>query len=131
MMKRLFLLAIILPMLFVACDKEDSKPKHQISGLWELTKSYNGYDRVWYYADEDLQELHEIEFSDDGSGQFNDYFVSGVSVRPFAWVVTDNQLRLLMGEDADEYRSYIIEDINKNELVLYRENVTSYYKRMK
>lgn len=132
-MKKLFvLLAIALPMLLISCNKDDEKKEQDaIVGLWELTKSYIEEDNRWYYAEDDISQLHEIEFCGDGSGQFNDYYKSEIRVTPFAWVVADKQLRMVMGENSDSYKAYVIESMSENELIISREKVRSYYKRMK
>ncbi len=124
------MLATMLPLLFVACSNDDEKvSQSELVGLWELSKKYIPEDNRWYYAEEDIDELHEMEFCDDGSGQFNDYYKSNISIKPFYWVVADKQLRLVLGEDSNSYEAYWLESLSEDELVLKRDDGTSYYKR--
>jgi hypothetical protein len=42
MKKLIFMLATMLPLMFVACndnENDEKQPKHQIVGLWELEKA--------------------------------------------------------------------------------------------
>ncbi|MDO5487844.1 MAG: hypothetical protein Q4F42_05125 [Rikenellaceae bacterium] len=133
MKKLIFILATMLPLLFVACsNKDETTPQNEIVGLWELSKKYIPEDNRWYYAEENIDELHEVEFYDDGSGQFNNYYKSDIATIPFYWTVTDKQLRLVLGEGSDSYEAYWLESLSSNEMVLKDANdATSYYKRRK
>ena len=133
MKKLIFILATMLPLLFIACsDKDETTPQNEIVGLWELSKKYIPEDNRWYYAEENIDELHEVEFYDDGSGQFNNYYKSGIAIIPFYWVVADKQLRLVLSENNESYEAYWLESLSGNELILTdADNATSYYTRRK
>lgn len=133
MKKLIFILATMLPLLFVACNnKDEATLQNEIVGLWELSKKYIPEDNRWYYAEEDIDELHEVEFYDDGSGQFNNYYKSGIVTIPFYWVIADKQLRLVLSENSESYEAYWLESLSGNELILTgADNATSYYKRRK
>ncbi len=133
MKKLIFILATMLPLLFASCNNDEkTTPESEIIGLWELSKKYIPEDNRWYYAEEDIDELHEVEFYDDGSGQFNNYYKSGIATTPFYWVVADKQLRLVMGKNSESYEAYWLESLSGNELVLRGvDDATSYYKRRK
>ena len=133
MKKLIFILATMLPLLFVACSyKDEATLQNEIVGLWELSKKYIPEDNRWYYAEEDIDELHEVEFYDDGSGQFNNYYKSGIVTIPFYWVIADKQLRLVLSENSESYEAYWLESLSGNELILTdADNATSYYKRRK
>ncbi len=126
MKKLIFMLVAMLPMFFVACDKDDA-PKHEIVGLWELTKTYA--DGKWNNVEGDLSNLYQLEFNNDYSGNFTSYYNIGISTETFTWQIADNQLRLIL--EGDKYTAYQIEQLGKEELILYREDVVSYYKRVK
>ncbi len=131
MKKLFFIVALVLPLVFTSCKKDDAITTNEFVGLWELCKIYFPQEDRWYYAEKDIDELHEVEFYDDGSGQFNNYYKSHIDVAPFYWVVTDKQLRLVMGENVDSYEAYWLESINSKELIISNEEKTSYYKRVK
>ena len=120
------MLAAMLPMFFVACSKDET-PKHEIVGVWELTKTY--VDNGWVNVEGDLSRLYQLEFKNNYSGKFTYYSNLGTSIENFTWQVADNQLRLLL--DGDKYNAYQIEQISDGELILYREDVVTYYKRVK
>ena len=126
MKKLIFMLVTMLPMFFVACDKDET-PKHEIVGLWELTKTY--VDGGFVNIEGDLSKLYQLEFNNDYSGKFTYYYNIGISSESFTWQVADNQLRLIL--EGDNYTAYQIEQISKRELILFREEVISYYKRVK
>ena len=67
MKKLIFMLVTMLPMFFVACDKDET-PKHEIVGLWELTKTY--VDGGFVNIEGDLSKLYQLEFNNDYSGKF-------------------------------------------------------------
>ena len=120
------MLVAMLPMLFVACSKDET-PKHEIVGVWELTKTY--VDNRWVNVEGDLSKLYQLEFNNNYSGKFTYYSNLGTSIENFTWQVADDQLRLLL--DGDKYNAYQIEQIGDEELILYREEVVTYYKRVK
>ena len=126
MKKLILMLVAMLPMLFVACSKDET-PKHEIVGVWELTKTY--VDNRWVNVEGDLSKLYQLEFNNNYSGKFTYYSNLGTSIENFTWQVADDQLRLLL--DGDKYNAYQIEQISDEELILYREEVVSYYKRVK
>ena len=120
------MMVAMLPMFFVACDK-DEIPKHEIVGLWELTKTY--VDNRWVDNEGDLSRLSQLEFNNNYSGKFTYYSNLGTSSETFTWQVVDNQLRLIL--QGDKYNAYQIEQLGYTELILYRDEVVSYYKRVK
>ena len=129
MRKLIFIMATLLPLFFVACNKEE-EPTSKIVGLWELSQMYFPDEQRWYNAEVDIEELHEVEFKNDGSGQFNDYYKSEIRITPFYWVLTDTQLRLVVGADGDRYEAYRLGELNDNELIIQNDEATSYYKRV-
>jgi hypothetical protein len=126
MKKLIFMMVAMLPMFFVACDKDET-PKHEIVGLWELTKTY--VDNRWVDDEGDLSRLSQLEFNNNYSGKFTYYSNLGTSFETFTWQVVDNQLRLIL--QGDKYNAYQIEQLGYTELILYRDEVVSYYKRVK
>ena len=120
------MMVAMLPMFFVACDKDET-PKHKIVGLWELTKTY--VDNRWVDDEGDLSRLSQLEFNNNYSGKFTYYSNLGTSSETFTWQVVDNQLRLIL--QGDKYNAYQIEQLGYTELILYRDEVVSYYKRVK
>ena len=130
-MKRVFwALAMALPMLFVACNKDDDQGnKNSIIGLWELTKAYIEEDDRWWYAEEDMADLYQLEVSNDDSGKFTHYSSFDIVEEPFTWQVVDDQFRLVLPDK--KYQAYKIERISNDELVLVKDLVISYYKRRK
>lgn len=126
MKKLILMLVAMLPMLFVACSKDET-PKHEIVGVWELTKTY--VDNGWVNVEGDLSKLYQLEFNNNYSGKFTYYSNLGTYIENFTWQVADDQLRLLL--DGDKYNAYQIEQISDEELILYREEVVTYYKRVK
>ena len=129
-MKRLLLLATLLPMLFVACNNEENHPSQpEIVGLWELSKAYIAEDDRWWYAEDDISELYQLQINNDSSGKFTHYLSSVILEDTFTWQVVDNQFRLVLPDK--KYRAYKIKHLGDDELVLIKDLVTYYYKRRK
>ncbi len=129
-MKRLLLLATLLPMLFVACNNEENHPSQpEIVGLWELSKAYIAEDDRWWYAEDDISELYQLQINNDSSGKFTHYLSSVILEDTFTWQVVDNQFRLVLPDK--KYRAYKIKHLGDGELVLIKDLVTYYYKRRK
>lgn len=121
-----------MPLFFVACNDDDATtdeglPKHQIVGLWEMTKVYIAEDDRWWYAEDDLSDLYQIEINNDDSGKFTHYSSSNIIEEPFSWQVVDNQFRLILPDK--KYQAYRIEYISDDELILEKDLVMKYYKR--
>ena len=127
-MKRLLLLATLLPMLFVACNNEENHPSQpEIEGLWELSKAYIAEDDRWWYAEDDISDMYQLEVKNDGSGKFTHYSSFNIIEEPFTWQVVENQFRLVMPDNT--YQAYKIEQIKDGQLILNKDLVTKYYKR--
>ena len=127
-MKRLLLLATLLPMLFVACNNEENHPSQpEIVGLWELSKAYIAEDDRWWYAEDDISDMYQLEVKNDGSGKYTHYSSFNIIEEPFTWQVVENQFRLVMPDNT--YQAYKIEQISDKQLILTKDLVTKYYKR--
>ena len=131
MKKLIFMLATMLPLMFVACNDnendENKPPKHQIVGLWELEKAYIEEDDRWWYAKDDISDMYQLEVKNDNSGKFTHYSSFNIIEEPFTWQVVENQFRLVLPDKT--YQAYIIEQINDQQLILTKDLVTKYYKR--
>lgn len=127
------MLATMLPLVFVACsdneNDENKPPKHQIVGLWELEKSYVGEDDRWWYAEDDISDMYQLEVKNDDSGKFTHYSNFNIIEEPFTWQVVENQFRLVMPDKT--YQAYKIEQISDEQLILNKDLVIYYYKRRK
>ncbi len=118
---------MVLPLMFTACKKDDPNSQSEIVGLWELTKKYIPEEDRWYNAEVDLDELNQVEFNKDGSGQFS-WYKGALQITKFCWALTDTQLRLVYD---DRYEAYWLGELNKRELIIQNEDGTSYYKRVR
>ena len=130
MKKLIFMLATMLPLMFVACndnENDEKQPKHQIVGLWELEKAYIEEDDRWWYAKDDISDMYQLEVKNDNSGKFTHYSSFNIIEEPFTWQVVENQFRLVMPDNT--YQAYKIEQINDEQLILTKDLVTKYYKR--
>lgn len=130
MKKLIFMLATMLPLMFVACndnENDEKQPKHQIVGLWELEKAYIEEDDRWWYAKDDISDMYQLEVKNDGSGKFTHYSNFNIIEEPFTWQVVENQFRLVMPDNT--YQAYKIEQISDEQLILTKDLVTKYYKR--
>lgn len=128
MKKLIFMLATMLPLLFVACNNDENEiPKHEIVGLWELEKAYIAEDDRWWYAEDDIADMYQLEVKNDDSGKFAHYSSFNIIEEPFTWQVVDNQFRLVLPDKT--YRAYVIEHISNEQLILTKDQVINYYKR--
>lgn len=117
-------LIVLLLVLFSSCDKDASDI--YIIGKWNIDK----FTIIETLFDESSEETHynagTITFANDESGVFT--FMDEISV--FTWTLSDNVL-ILKEQDGNAIIDYIIEQNNKNELILdyHREYEGGYERR--